>query len=91
MLQFNGWVLVNGEIRIEQIARRGFDMRSTKPILDIYKGIFAQGQQWMESVHGLEGAQERMEQLAAEQPGDYFVFDPQDHRVLSTINPSPIR
>jgi hypothetical protein len=39
-----------------------------------------------ETVRDLKAAQERTEELSVEEPGAYFVFDPEDHRVLAEID-----
>ena len=43
--------------------------------LVIFSDLTEQGVRWVEPVEGLARAQQRMEQIAAEKPGAYFVFD----------------
>jgi hypothetical protein len=42
---------------------------------DLFSGFNQQDAMWMESIHGLESAKFRMEQVATENPGAYFLFD----------------
>jgi len=41
---------------------------------DIFSGASKTDAIWLEGVAGLSNARERMEQIAAEKPGQYFVF-----------------
>lgn len=43
---------------------------------------------WIEAVPGLARARERMEELAAQAPGKYFVFSMLSHGVLASIDTS---
>ena len=40
---------------------------------------------WRETVFGLSNARERMEQLAAERPGPYFLFSSTTSAIVSRI------
>jgi len=44
------------------------------PTFEIFLGPPGQDATWLESVEGLANAKERMQQLAAEKPGSYFIF-----------------
>jgi len=46
---------------------------------------------WLESVVGLAAAQERMQTLAAQKPGPYFIFGLESHAVLAIIDTTPAR
>jgi len=44
---------------------------------------------WLESVVGFGAARERMQRLAAQKPGPYFVFSTNIHAILETIDSTP--
>jgi hypothetical protein len=44
---------------------------------------------WLESVVGFGAARERMQRLAAQKPGPYFIFSTNIHVVLATIDSTP--
>jgi hypothetical protein len=44
------------------------------PHYHVFSGSREKDPLWLESVEGLGTANERMEQLAAEKPGPYFIF-----------------
>lgn len=54
-----------------------------EPSFDIFAGKPGEGVVWIEAVRGLSNARERMEQIAAEKPGDYFVFSFGSRTVLA--------
>ena len=41
---------------------------------------------WLESVDGLEAAFERMKEIAAQQPGKYFIFSPSTKQSVASID-----
>jgi len=45
-----------------------------QPHFDIFSGSIDKDARWIEAVRGLANARERMEELAKEKPGKYFVF-----------------
>jgi DNA-binding NarL/FixJ family response regulator len=53
------------------------------PVFDIFAGTVDKDAVWVETVAGLSSARERMEAIAAEKPGHYFVFSRRDHSVLA--------
>jgi hypothetical protein len=55
-------------------------------IFDIFRGTNDRDAAWIEVVEGLSGARQRMEEIAAAKPGQYFVFDPQRHSVVARID-----
>jgi len=57
-----------------------------EPELDIFSGKTERDAIWLESVKGLEVAIARMEQIAAEKPGQYFVFSTASNTVLAKTN-----
>jgi len=61
-----------------------------EPSFDIYSGVPDPDKdaRWLASVEGLSSARERMEQIAAEKPGQYFVFNPATHSILAHRNTS---
>jgi len=44
------------------------------PTFHVFSGFRDKDPLWLDSVEGLGTANERMEQLAAEKPGPYFIF-----------------
>jgi hypothetical protein len=54
-------------------------------IFDVFSETLESGPLWRESVKGLSNARERMEQIASEEPGHYFLFSVQDHVILARI------
>jgi hypothetical protein len=55
-----------------------------EPTFDIFRGAIGTGDEvWLEAVSGLEKARQRMQQIAAAEPGLYFVFSIQSHYVLA--------
>jgi hypothetical protein len=46
---------------------------------------------WVESVEGLAAAKKRMEAIAAEKPGPYFVFSVADRAALATTDTTPLK
>jgi hypothetical protein len=58
------------------------------PTLHIFSGFRDKGALWLESVEGLEAANERMKQLAAEKPGPYFIFSTDTYNVVASIDTS---
>jgi hypothetical protein len=57
-----------------------------EPTFDIFRGDPAQNPIWLEPVMGLSNARQQMEQIAAEKPGQYFLFSVQSHSVLAKID-----
>ncbi len=54
---------------------------------DIFKGhSHNEDAQWILTVKGLYSARERMQQIAAEQPGPYFVFSASTRTVVAKTN-----
>lgn len=55
---------------------------------DIFSGANDKDAMWIESVEGFPKARERMEQIAAQAPGKYFVFSSHSRAVLLKIDTS---
>jgi hypothetical protein len=53
---------------------------------DILSGTPGKNAKWLESVSGLTNARKRMEGLAAETPGQYFIFNPWNSCVLLQVD-----
>jgi DNA-binding NarL/FixJ family response regulator len=53
------------------------------PVFDIFSGTADKDAAWVETVAGLSSARGRMEAIAAEKPGHYFVFSRRDHSILA--------
>ena len=61
---------------------------SDEPRFDIFAGLPEKDAMWLEAVMGLEKARNRMEMLAFEIPGRYFVLSMYRHTVLAQIDTS---
>jgi len=67
------------------LGGKQFFSRTLKvPVFDIFFGV-PDKNVWMETVAGLSNARKRMEAIAAQKPGQYFVFSPRDHTILAKI------
>jgi hypothetical protein len=65
-------------------------MEPSAPIYLIFSGRFPETDLLcLESVVGFRAARERMQRLAAQNPGPYFVFSTNIHAVLATIDSTP--
>ena len=51
---------------------------------DIFRAFPDSGPIWIEVVHGLENARFRLLELRQSRPGDYFVFDSANAKVVAT-------
>ncbi len=51
---------------------------------DIFSGVFEQNAMWVEAVQGLDHATKRMDQIASDKPGEYFVFCSATHAVVAS-------
>jgi hypothetical protein len=59
----------------------------TIPKFDIFLGFFGnQDAVWLECVEGLAAAKQRMDEIARERPGQYFVFYPPNRAVLASTD-----
>ena len=69
-----------------------------EPLFVIFSDLTEGRVAWLEPVEGLANAQRRMNQIAAEKPGAYFVYDAQTALIVTKTNtvkelrsaPSPI-
>jgi hypothetical protein len=57
-----------------------------EPTFDIFKGTSDKDAIWVEAVQGLAKACQRMEEIAENFPGEYFVFSQQSHSILARVN-----
>jgi hypothetical protein len=55
----------------------------SEPKFDIFSGELDKNALWIETVEGLSNARERMEKMASEKPGRYFIFSASSHAVLA--------
>ena len=56
-----------------------------EPVFDIFKGSpTSKDAVWVETAEGLAAARARMEQIAWEVPGRYFLFSPRSHAILAS-------
>lgn len=56
-----------------------------QPTFDVFSGTPGQNALLIEAVEGLSNARERMQQIANNKPGKYFLFSPTGHSVLAEI------
>jgi hypothetical protein len=56
------------------------------PQFDIFSGKFGKGAIWLEAVAELRSAETKMKLFAADNPGHYFVYRHETHRVVASIN-----
>lgn len=62
------------------------------PFFDIFRGQFPDADvEWIDSVEGLGAARERMQKIAAEKPGAYFVFGAKYGIVFAAIDAAPAK
>jgi hypothetical protein len=52
---------------------------------DIFSGAPKDNPMWLETISGLSNARERMEQIAAKRPGQYFIFSIGTHSPVVQI------
>jgi hypothetical protein len=52
---------------------------------DIFSGTFKKAW-WIEAVEGLSNGRERMQQIAKEKPGEYFLFCTRTHASVAEIH-----
>lgn len=56
------------------------------PSFDIFVGESDSDAKWLETVEGLGAAVDRMDSIALEKPGLYFVFNRSTHEILARAN-----
>lgn len=54
-----------------------------EPTFDIFRGTSDKDAMWVDAVDGLSSARDRMDQIAADQPGQYFVFATRSRAILA--------
>ena len=54
-----------------------------EPVFDIFSGKPEKDPLWLETVEGFAQARERMDLIAAQRPGRYFLFSTQAQAVLA--------
>ena len=54
--------------------------------LDIFRGTVDRVDVWLEAVAGLDEAKKRMEQIAEEKPGKYFVYCVPQQSVCASLD-----
>jgi len=55
-------------------------------IFDIFRGTTDKGASWIEVAEGLSNARQRMEEIATDSPGQYFVLDSKSRSVVARID-----
>jgi hypothetical protein len=56
-----------------------------EPAFDIFAGALRRHARWVEAVHGVSNARERMYQIAEESPGCYFLYCSREGAILIKI------
>lgn len=64
------------------------DSGPADPLFDIFAGDYGKDAKWVESVKGLGYAHIRMEELATQAPGKYFIFSCYSRSVLAQLDTS---
>ena len=65
-------------------------MKPHEPTFDIFRGAMAsKDATWVEAVSGLAAARERMNAIAAKEPGRYFLFSSLSRSVLAMADTTP--
>jgi hypothetical protein len=57
-----------------------------EPTFDIFSGTPSKHPVWLEAVRGLSLAEQRMKQIAAKEPGAYFLFSVEAHKTFAHID-----
>jgi hypothetical protein len=57
-----------------------------EPLFDVFSGASEKDAVFRVSVEGLSNARRRMEQMAANVPGAYFLYSPLSHSILAKID-----
>jgi hypothetical protein len=57
-----------------------------EPTFDIFRGTPSKHPVWLEVVRGLSLAEQRMKQIAAHEPGAYFLLSVEAHKVFSQMD-----
>jgi hypothetical protein len=60
-----------------------------EPTFDIFSGASDKDALWFEAVEGFSKARVRMEEIAAEKPGRYFLFSGASHSILARLETFP--
>ena len=60
-------------------------------LFDIFSGSSERDAIWIEVVAGLTNAKRRMDEIAAKQPGDYFIFQTDRNSVMARTRTSAKR
>jgi len=63
----------------------GTAVMASFPRCDIFSGDPGADARWIESTDGLANAKKRMQELAAEKPGKYFILYSATHMVVASI------
>jgi hypothetical protein len=53
-------------------------------VFDIFSGRNDRDAVWMDAVTGFASAQRRMDEIAAKEPGEYFIFHTGSRKILAT-------
>ena len=64
-------------------GKQFFSQNVKASVFDIFSGVADKNAVWVETVAGLSNARARMEAIAAQSPGQYFVFSRRNHTILA--------
>ena len=63
---------------------------NNEPRFGIFSGTFDSDAIWIETVSGFDSARERMQQLATQRPGEYFLFSVHGRGIRASIDTSKL-
>ena len=63
---------------------------NSQPRFGIFSGTFDGDAIWIEAVSGFDSARERMQQLAIQRPGEYFLFSIHGRGIRASIDTSKL-
>ena len=62
-----------------------------RDVFDIFAGTSERNAVWREDATTLKRARERMQQIAAAQPGDYFIYHTESQTIVERTSTKPQR
>jgi hypothetical protein len=57
-----------------------------EPTFEIFRGVTVEDAVWVEAVLGFSNALQRLKEVAAASPGQYFLFEPRSHSTVVQID-----
>jgi hypothetical protein len=84
-LRWSNWVPDEDEVNLITVDSTPEALMEV-PQFDIFSGKFGKGARWLEAVAELRSAETKMKLFAAKNPGHYFVYRHDTHRVVASID-----